>query len=52
MFEENEYNHNGKLTKTESFKYKYDNRGNWIEKIEYNDENIPKTITERKIECY
>ena len=33
------------------YKYKYDNNGNWIEKVTF-IYDIPETITERKIEYY
>lgn len=36
-----------------TYKYtKYDKEGNWIERIQYNEENIPTIITDRKIEYY
>lgn len=31
---------------------KFDKDGNWIERIQYNEENVPTMITERKIEYY
>ncbi|MDD4739671.1 MAG: hypothetical protein PHG98_06945 [Bacteroidales bacterium] len=34
------------------FKYKYDSRGNWIKKTEYNEEGKIVKITKRKIEYY
>ncbi len=36
-----------------TYKYtKYDKEGNWIERIQYDEENIPTMVTERKIEYY
>lgn len=35
-----------------TYKYKYDNQGNWIERIEYSENNNPYEITEREIEYY
>jgi len=36
----------------ELFKYKYDEKGNWIERITFDEDNIPLKITERIIEYF
>jgi|SRR5690554_1154702 len=51
QIEENRYDSFGKLIEVQKYKYKYDDKGNWMEKIEY-ENDIPKKITEREIEYY
>lgn len=46
----NEYKRDYEYTST--FKYKYDSRGNWIKKTEYNEEGKIVKITKREIEYY
>ena len=43
--------HNGKLEYVTTFKYVYDENGNWIEQIEFKD-NKPQRITEREYVYY
>lgn len=50
--EENWYNSDGSLSWKYTYKYTYDKHGNWIEKIEYNEDNKPFRVTEREIEYY
>ena len=48
---ESEYFQESKLQKKVTFKYKYDNKGNWIEKVGYVGDT-PETIVVRKIEYF
>mgnify|MGYP001219655129 CR=1 FL=1 len=45
------YTSDNTMTGTLRYTYKYDNKNNWIERIEYWNE-YPNTITERKIDYY
>ena len=51
LIENSLYTSDGTMTGVFRYAYKYDNKNNWIEKIEYWNE-YPNTITERKIEYY
>ena len=46
--EELTYNTQGKLIEKINYEYKYDEKGNWIERLELNSD-IPQIITTRKI---
>lgn len=48
---ETEYFQGEKLQKKVTFKYKYDKKGNWIEKVGYTGDT-PETIVVRKIEYF
>lgn len=45
----------GNIFLEKTLKYKYDNKGNWIERVEYNnseEELMPKFITIKAIDYY
>lgn len=46
-----EYEPSGSLSRTLIYKYEFDQQGNWIKKIEF-ENNIPTCIFERKYEYY
>ena len=49
--EELTYNTQGKLIEKINYEYKYDEKGNWIERLEFNLD-IPQIITTRKIHYF
>jgi len=49
--EKNIYKSDGSLDYKETYKYEYDEKYNWIKKIEYKN-GIPEFIFEREIEYY
>jgi len=49
--EESRYDINGNLVLDVNYKYDYDDKGNWIRKIKFENE-IPEYILEREIEYY
>ena len=52
IIEENFINNERGFDYTSTFKYKYDTKGNWLKKIEYNKEGKIVQITKRKIKYY
>lgn len=51
LIESNHYNSDSSLKTKMIFKYNFDEKGNWIKKIDFDNE-IPKYILERKYEYY
>ncbi len=49
--EKNLFKPDGSLFYTDTYKYDYDNKKNWIKRIEFRDD-IPRFILVRKIEYY
>jgi len=45
------YDPDGSLTSKHTYKYEYDKKGNWISRIEFEDD-VPEYITEREIEYF
>lgn len=52
IIEENFINYKRGFEYTNTFKYKYDTKGNWLKQIEYNKEGEIVKITKREIEYY